>query len=256
MSGSLPRTPASSPRTGSPSTAERRSCSTPRGSSTTRSGTSSRPRAAPWNGRARPQCAHPAPALDRAPTRPDDQRGDPRGLRPGELRGRAGPAGTRGRDRLGLRRHLRRALEAARPPRRYPDDLAGQGRRAPLDLPERDLPAGPGRPGREGHGAAAICQRTPGLRGLARAKGDLAHLHPVGAGHSPPPRSGPRLQRPVAGGRQARHEGPATGRDRGRAFRAARDLAPGGRRHGGVADPGVRRRPQCLRARGRASPGT
>ena len=70
------------------------------------------------------RCPASAGAIDRHHPGPHDQRGRPRGLRPHELRPDPGPTHPRRRDPLGLRRHLRRSLEAADPARRHPDELA------------------------------------------------------------------------------------------------------------------------------------
>ena len=93
----------------------------------------------------------------------------------------AGAADDRGRDRLRLRRHLRRPGRRPRPPRPAQHPLVPLARRAPDGVRQRRLPARADRRGREGRFAAAVRQRPPRLRRQDPAEGRLAHLPQVAA---------------------------------------------------------------------------
>ena len=156
----------------------------------------------------------------------------------------------RGRDPVGLRGHLRRALEEDRAPREPPDGLAPGVGRAPNELSERHLPARPRRQGRQGRLPTAVRQRQPRLRRPARTQGHVACLPALAAGHRPAPGTRPRVSCAAREDRQARHEGPPAGRPRRRPSHAAGHLATGRCRHGGAPDRALRRGSQRVRTGG------
>ena len=113
--------------------------------------------------------------------RPDGLRRRPRGLRPRQLRAAARPPDDRDRDRVRLRRHLRRQGRPARPPRRDQRALVPLEPRAPDDLrPSRVRPRA-GHPGGPLRQQAPVRQRPVRVHRRGPAEGRLAYLPALAA---------------------------------------------------------------------------
>src|SRR6266851_4798366 len=127
-----------------------------------------------------------------------------------ELRLAPGAARARNRHRVGLCRHLRRAVASSGPARRPPDHLAAAYGRVAEQLPQPYLPARAGGEGGKSGIEARVCQRAPGLRLRASATGRVACLPKVAAGHWSAP--GPHASLPLAASGRRAHRSSATAR--------------------------------------------
>ena len=193
--GSSPATRASSPATTSGSTANGRCSSTPHRSSSSRRASSTRTsRSSTTSGPVDRQSV--SIRLDRTVGG-----GGPRGPRHRQLRATARPPDDRGRDRLGLRRHLRRPPRRVRPARRDQHPLVPVARRAPHRVRQRRRSSGSSILAVEkADSPTAVRQRPARLRGeRSRPKGVwhtcLKWLPLTGAGARPPPAHDPPVQR-------------------------------------------------------------